>query len=715
MVALSISSRSKTETMSSSFSRTGASAPVAKRLPSRKVVHDVELVDDYAWLRAENWREVLRDPKALPQDISDVLRAENDYADAALAPLAGLRADLFREIRARIKEDDSDPPIPHGPWEYYQKFREGGEHVILCRRPRGGGDESILLDGDALAAGKDFFELHGAEQSPDHRLLAWSVDEAGSEFCTIRVRDLAAGRDADVVPDAEGSVVWTLDSRAFYYVRLDAEHRPSRVYRHELGEAADADELVFEEKDPAFFVHLGRSQSGAFALLDVNDHDSSEIYVIDLRQDSPKPRLIAEREPMTRYDVEHQEDDFIIRTNADDAEDFKIVAAPVANPQRAHWREVTPHRSGIMIVSHVAFKNHLVRLEREDGLPRIVVRTRASGEEHSIAFDEEAYSLWLQSLREYDVQSMRFSYSSMATPQEIYDYDMTRRLRVLVKRQDIPSGHDPARYVTRRVLATAADGERVPISLLYARETPLDGTAPLLLQGYGAYGHATPASFRASRLSLVDRGFVFAIAHVRGGTDRGRRWYLDGKLAKKPNTFSDFIAAARHLVESRFAREGRIVASGGSAGGMLMGAIANMAPQLFAGIMADVPFVDVLNTMLDADLPLTPPEWLEWGNPIQDRAAFATIRSYSPYDNVRPQIYPAILALAGLTDPRVTYWEPTKWVAKLRAVMTGGGPIFLKTNMQAGHGGASGRLRALEETALQYAFALACVTGGLAA
>ena len=690
-------------------SRPNVPPPAARRRPTAKVSHGVTITDDYAWLRAENWRDVLKDPSTLPTEIRELLDAENTYADAMLAPVADLRLTLLREMRGRIKEDDADPPTPDGTWEYYDRYREGGENEILCRRQRGGGPESILLDGDALAAGKTFFELRGAEHSPNHRLLAWSADETGSEYCVIKVRDLTDGSDSDMVADAEGSSVWSADSAAFYYVKLDADHRPNRVYRHRIGTDGGNDELIFEERDSAFFVHLGRTQSGAFAVIDVNDHDSSEIHLLDLRTSGKKPRLVAPRERMTRYNVDHQGDQLLIRTNADGAEDFKIVTAPLAAPQREHWRDLVAHRNGVMIVAHIAFKDFLVRLEREDGLPRIVVRARESSDEHVIAFAEEAYALSLDDLFEFDTPTLRFTYSSMTTPREIYDYDMALRTRRLVKRQDIPSGHDPSRYVTRRVFAIAPDGERVPVSILHAKTTPLDGSAPLLLQGYGAYGHALPAGFRANRFSLADRGFVYAIAHVRGGSDRGRRWYLDGKLAKKPNTFSDFIAAARFLAAQTFTSEGKIVAQGGSAGGMLMGAIANMAPSLFAGVIADVPFVDVLTTMLDADLPLTPPEWLEWGNPIRDRAAFDAIRSYSPYDNVRAQAYPPILALAGLADPRVTYWEPAKWVARLRASMTGGGPVLLKTNMQAGHGGASGRFQALEEIALQYAFALACV------
>jgi oligopeptidase B len=456
-------------------------------------------------------------------------------------------------------------------------------------------------------------------------------------------------------------------------------------------------------------MNIWRSRSRRFAIIHLNDHDSAEAHLLDLTDPKAKPRLISARESGLRYDVEHHGERLFIRTNADGCEDFKLVEAPLDTPARSNWRDVLPYRPGLMITRVHAYRDHLVRLERENGLPRIVIRDIASGEEHTIAFDEEAYALGLLGGREFGTTFMRFTYSSMTTPEETYDYDMVTRERVLRKRQDIPSGHDASRYVTRRIFATSHDGAQVPISLLYLKTTPLDGTAPLFITGYGSYGHAYPASFSSRRLSLVDRGFVYAIAHVRGGTDKGWNWYTQGKLAKKPNTFADFIAATRHLIAQNYTSKGQVVASGGSAGGMLMGAIANLAPELYAGIIADVPFVDVMNTMLDDTLPLTPPEWLEWGNPITDAEAFKVMVSYSPYDNVKAQAYPAILALAGLTDPRVTYWEPAKWVAKLRATMTGGGPVLLKTNMDAGHGGASGRFDSLKDSALEFAFAIAAI------
>ncbi|MGH6796023.1 MAG: S9 family peptidase, partial [Methylocella sp.] len=599
----------------------------------------------------------------------------------------------------------------------------GGQHPVFCRVKRSGGTEEVLLDGDAQGRGKSFFEVGAACQSPDHAKLAWSADETGSELYSIWIRDLNSGQpseksrprdSAEVINDTGGDLIWMTDSLGFYYVRTDENHRPAEIFRHRIGSDPSADVRVFAEHDPGLFIHIRRSQSARFAIISVDDHDSSECHLLDLADGSATPRLVEPRAPGLRYDVEHRGDRLFILTNADEAEDFKIMSAPLACPGRPFWIGEVPHRRGRMIINLAVYPDYLLRIEREAGSPRIMIRHLASGEEHAIAFHEEAYSLGLEERLEYATETLRFTYSSMTTPWETYDYNLATRERVLRKRQIIPSGHDPSQYVTRRLFAAAADGEQVPISILYRAGTQLDGSAPLALYGYGAYGSHVPASFSTNRLSLADRGFICVIAHVRGGTDKGWHWYTDGKLGKKPNSFSDFIAVARHLIAAGYTGAGRIVAQGGSAGGMLAAAAVNLAPELFAGVIADVPFVDVLNTMLDASLPLTPSEWLEWGNPITGPAAFAVMRSYSPYDNVEAKPYPPILALGGLTDPRVTYWEPLKWVAKLRAMTTGGGSILLKTNMGAGHGGAPGRFDHLEEVALQYAFALACVDGGFA-
>lgn len=695
-----------------------APAPMAARRLSQRTVHGVELVDDYAWLRAANWQEALRDPAVLPAPIREHLVAENVYAETVLAPVKPLIEAMVKEMRARIKEDDSGVPAPDGPFDYYDRYREGGQHPIVCRRPRGGeAGEQIMLDGDALAEGRAFFDLGGASHSPDHRLLAWSYDDKGSEFFTLKVRDLATGDDrADLVEETGGDAVWCQDASALYYVRLDDNHRPLRVFRHVLGEDQASDRLVFEETDTTVFVGMGEATAGGLALISCSQSDSTESFALDLTRPDALPRLVLPRvEDVKSYPDYHPdyrgEKTLFIRTN-DEAEDYRIVAAPLATPERETWREIVPHRPGVLILSAHVLKDWLIRLERENALPRIVIRNLTTSEEHAIAFDEEAYSLGVLPGYEFDTDTLRFVYSSMTTPNETWDYDMRARTRVLRKRQEVPSGHDAGDYVTRRLLAPAADGETVPVSLVYRKDTPLDGSAPVLLYGYGSYGASMPASFSTARLSLVDRGFIYAIAHVRGGMEKGYRWYRTGKREFKTNTFTDFIACAEHLIAEGFTAKGRIVAQGGSAGGMLMGAVANMRPELFAGILAEVPFVDVVATMLDDTLPLTPPEWREWGNPLADPEAFRRMLAYSPYDNVRAQAYPPILALAGVSDPRVTYWEPAKWVARLRATKTDANPVLLVTNMDAGHGGAAGRFDRLAEVARSYAFA-AAVTSAL--
>ncbi|HVV43052.1 MAG TPA: S9 family peptidase [Nitrobacter sp.] len=682
-------------------------APKAEQRPHVSVHHGIRIADDYAWLKDANWQQVLRDPSLLATDIKAHLEAENAYSNALLADTEPLQMQLVAEMRGRIKEDDSTVPSPDGPFAYLARYREGGQHRMIGRQPREGGAARFLIDGDALAAGKKFFQLGGARHSPDHRLEAWSADDRGSEYFTIRVRDWDSGADlADVIEETDGGVVWTADSRAFYYVKLDDNHRPMQVYRHWLGTPQSDDQLVYEEPDSGWFTHIHESASGRFCVIAGGDHETSEQRLIDLADADAAPRLVAAREEGVQYSLADRGDELFILTNVDDAIDFKIVVAPLTAPERTNWRDLIPYRPGTFIIDLELYSGHMVRLERANALPSIVIRDLANGSEHAIAFDEAAYSLDTMGGYEFDTTNLRFSYSSMTTPAEVFDYDMATRERVLRKRQEIPSGHDPADYATTRIMAKAGDGAEVPISILHRRDLVRDGHAPLLLYGYGSYGHAMPASFSSNRLSLVDRGFVYAIAHVRGGSDKGWGWYLDGKREKKTNTFDDFAACGRALIAANYTSAKRIVGHGGSAGGMLMGAVANRAGDLFAGIVAEVPFVDVLNTMLDDTLPLTPPEWPEWGNPIESEKDFRTILSYSPYDNVAAKDYPAILAMGGLADPRVTYWEPAKWIARLRATMTSGGPVLLRTNMGAGHGGASGRFDRLDEVALAYAFAL---------
>lgn len=682
-------------------------APVAARKPLTDTRHSKTRTDDYAWLRADNWQAMFKDTSILDPEIRAYLEAENAYMEAALGDTADLQKVLFNEMKGRIKEDDSSVPVKDGPFAYGTLFVMGGEQAHYFRTPREGGEKQKLLDGDKEAQGKDYFRLSGIDHCSDHSHGIWGYDDKGSEYFTLRVRNLETGEDLpDVIENTAGGGVWAPDGKSFFYTLQDENHRPSKVFHHILGQPQSADRLVFEEKDPGFFMGVGGSLLDDFIYIDIHDHETSEYRLISTEDLTAEPMLVAEREEGIEYSMTEGGDIFYILTNADGAKDFKIVSAPVTAPGKENWSDVVAHEPGRLILSHAAYARHLVWLERRDGLPRIVIRDRQSGEEHAIAFDEEAYSLGLQGAAEYDTDVIRFSYSSMTTPSQLFDYNMATRERVLLKTQEVPSGHNPDDYVTRRVMAPSHDGELVPVSLLYRKDTALNGSAPCLLYGYGAYGISIPASFSTNALSLADRGFVYAIAHIRGGKDKGFSWYEDGKMEKKQNTFKDFIAAADHLVKEGFTSYDNIIAEGGSAGGMLMGAIANMAPEKFAGIIAAVPFVDVLNTMLDDTLPLTPPEWPEWGNPIESEDEYEWIAAYSPYDNVGEKSYPPILALSGLTDPRVTYWEPTKWIARLRATAPEAGPFLLKTNMAAGHGGKSGRFQRLEEIAFEYAFAL---------
>lgn len=686
-------------------------APQAEQRATARTIHGVALNDPYAWLRADNWQGVMRKPETLAADIRAHLEAENAYAKASLEPLQPLKETLVKEMRGRIKEDDASVPAPDGAYAYGTRYRDGGQHPLFVRTPRNsdgdGDEETILLDGDALAEGKAYFRFGGASHSDDHTLMAWSADDKGSEKYTLRIRDLSTGDDLpDTVEETSGGGVWSADGQSVFYTLLDDNHRPSKVFRHRLGTDPAADELIYEEKDSGFFVGVGRTQSGRFLVIDCHDHQTSEVWLLDLQAPDAMLFCVSPRDVGHEYSVEDQGDALIILTNADGAEDFKIVAAPLSAPGRDTWTDLVAHEPGRLILAHMAFESWLIWLERANGLPRLCYHN-ADGAVNAVAFDEEAYALGIGTNYEYATNTLRFSYSSPTTPQSTIDVDLTTGVQTVRKVQEVPSGHDPANYSVRRIFATATDGAEVPVTVLTRADHKDDGSAPCLLYGYGSYGISIPASFSTNALSLVDRGFVYAIAHVRGGKDKGFAWYKQGKAEHKVNTFTDFIAARDHLVDTGIVDGSKIVAQGGSAGGMLMGAVANMAPEKFAGIIAQVPFVDVLNTMLDDTLPLTPPEWPEWGNPIEDEEAFHRIKAYSPYDAVSAQDYPAIFALAGLTDPRVTYWEPAKWVARLREMATSDAPLLLKTNMDAGHGGAAGRFDRLDEIGEVFAFAIA--------
>ncbi|WEJ32396.1 S9 family peptidase [Devosia sp. SD17-2] len=686
-----------------------ATPPRAKRVPHSHSHHGITREDHYAWLRADNWQEVMQKPETLDGEIRAYLEAENSYYEEQFGkPTAELQDKIYKEIRGRIKEDDSGVASPDGPWAYNSRMLEGKQYPLVVRTPRDGGEETILLDCN-IEAGEDYFGFAGADHNASHRYLAWAADRAGSEYYDIVIRDLETGVDSpEVITGTAGSYVWSNDSSAIYYTEYDDNHRPYRIRRHTIGTAQDADPIIYEEKDPGFFVGVGKTQNDKFIVIDAHDHQTSEVWLIDA-ETGGEPRLVAPRLVDREYDVEERDGLLYMRTNVDGAEDYKIVTAPLDAPDAANWTDLVPHRPGVLVLDMIVLKNHLLRLEREDGLPRIVVRDLQTEKEDVVGFAEEAYALGMSVGYEFDTTVFRLSYSSPTTPNQVFDVDLATGARTLLKTQEVPSGHDPAQYETRRIFAKAADGADVPVTLLYKKGIALDGTNPALLYGYGAYGMSMPAAFSVSVLSLVDRGFVYAVAHIRGGMEKGYAWYKNGRREHKPNTFGDFIAAGEALIAAGYTQKGRIVAQGGSAGGMLMGAIANLRPDLWAGIIAQVPFVDVLNTMLDDTLPLTPPEWPEWGNPITSAEDYNRIAAYAPYEAVSAQAYPPIFALAGLTDPRVTYWEPAKWVARLRATGTGTAPLYLKTNMSAGHGGASGRFDRLKETAQCYAFALNCV------
>ncbi|MFC3227986.1 S9 family peptidase [Marinibaculum pumilum] len=699
--------------------------PRALRRPQRHEAHGTAWEDPYHWLRDDNWQAVMRDPTQLDAGIRGHLEAENAYTSAALADTAGLQETIFAEIRGRIREDEAGVPVPEDGFAYYSRFRTGGQHPLFCRLPLAAvaewtpagpppPSEQLLLDGDALAEGHAYCDIGGGEPSSDHRLFAYALDLKGSEFFAIRVRDLATGADLpDVLEDSNGSFVWAENGQTLFYTVLDENHRPYGVKRHRLGDDPAGDPLVYREADPGFFVGVGKTASRRWLVISAHDHTTAELRICPADRPDADWRLVAPRERDVEYDLEdlgpqdgerNGGDRFVIRTNADGAEDFKLVTAPVDDPGRANWSDLVPHQPGRLIVGLRVTARHLAWLQRVDALPQIVVRDQLDGSQHQIAMAEEVYSLGLGADMPFDGSLLRYTYSSPTTPDQVIDYDMTARRGTLRKTREVPSGHDPADYVARRLLAPAPDGETVPVSVLHRADLVPGPETPCLLYGYGSYGITIPAGFAPGRLSLVDRGFVFAIAHVRGGQARGRRWYLDGKGPKKTNTFTDTIAAAEHMVAEGLTGAGRIAVQGGSAGGMLVGAVLNMRPDLFGAAVGEVPFVDVLNTMLDDSLPLTPPEWQEWGNPIEDAAAFATIRDYAPYENLADRPYPPVLATAGLTDPRVTYWEPAKWIARLREVAPDAGPYLLKTYMEAGHAGAAGRWDRLKETALVYAF-----------
>ena len=671
--------------------------PVAPRREHVVSAHGDTWADPWFWLREQD------DPATM-----EYLHAENAYTDAFLDPLKSLQDTVYEEIRGRIKEDDNTVPEKEGDYYYYVRYEEGGQYPIYCRKHGSeDGAEEILLDVNALAEGHDYTRVGTFENSPDHRLIAYGVDHDGSEQYTIRVVNLETGETLpDTISNTYYSLEWCNDNRNLYYSVLDEHHRPVSVYRHTLGDDPTQDQLVYHEDDPRFFVGVVKSNTGRFIYVVAGGNNMSEWYFLDADGPGADLTLVEPRAADFEYDVVDHGDLFFVRHNGNGAKDFVVATAPVSSPGWESWTEFLPHEPGRPIRGIDAYQDHLVIGCRREGLPQVMVLRLSDGDVHYIeGIDEDDFAMSPRSGREFDTTSLRFGYTSLKTPAAVYDYDMETGLRVLRKQQEIPSGYDAVKFETRRIWATGRDGTQIPISLLMRRDAVIDGSAPLYLYGYGSYGLTMEASFSISALSLVERGFIFAIAHIRGGMEMGWDWYENGKLLNKRNTFNDFIDCAEHLVAEGYTSRGRIAAVGGSAGGMLMGVVANERPDLFGCMVAHVPFVDVLNTMLDDTLPLTTMEYNEWGNPNESEY-YRYIRSYSPYDNVTEQDYPPLLVTAGISDPRVTYWEPAKWVAKLRASRTDSNPLLLKIHMDSGHAGASGRFERIKEVAEEYAFVL---------
>ncbi|MGL5447911.1 MAG: S9 family peptidase [Rhabdaerophilum sp.] len=690
-------------------------SPRAERASTRRVIHGVPLQDDYAWLRAKNWQQVIEEPEKVPTEIKRYLAAENRYAAHGFRAARPLQKQLISEMRGRMVEDESAPPWKDGPWLYYERYRKGAQYTLCCRKPADGGREHILLDGPKEARGVEYFDIGATAVSPDHTLMAWAADLTGSESYIIRVRDLATGLDQDRLERTSGDIVWGRDGTFFYYIELDQSQRPYRVMRHRLGDEQAQDAEIFREADSGWFVSLDRTQDDRYGFIDIHDHETTEVLLLDLDDPREVPVPVFPRVQGIEYEIDHYEGRLIIRTNhADTAgtkhEDYRIIAMPLGETDTDKAEVLVDEIPGRAIQSVHVLKDWLVWSTLGAEGPAIHARHWRNGTERNFVPRAAVGDLSGSIGPEYESQIIRLSFSSPAEPEVTLDHNLETGEEIILKRQEVPSGHDSSRYFVESLSAPAADGETIPVTILRLASTPVDGTAPCLLYGYGAYGYAMDADFETDRLSLVDRGFVYAIAHIRGGMEKGFRWYREGKREKKINSFHDFITVADFLVTKGYSAPKRIVAHGVSAGGMLMGGVANMAGEKFAGIVAEVPFVDSLNTILDPTLPLTPPEWVEWGNPIEDKLAFEAMRAYSPYDNIAAKDYPPMFIVGGLTDPRVTYWEPAKFVAKLRATMTGGGPILFRTNLGAGHDGASGRYRQLDDVARVYAFAME-VTG----
>ncbi len=676
--------------------------PVAEVVPHELEAHGDVRVDNYYWLRERENPEVI-----------SYLEAENTYMDTVMLETAPLQAELFDEIKGRIRQTDSSVPAADHGWLYYHRTEDGKEYEIHCRiKDEANAEEEILLDVNALAEGHEFCSAGRIQVSPESDVMVYRIDTVGRRKYTLKFRDLGTGVHLlDEISDVTGDAEWFNDGRTLVYTKQDSETlRSYQVRRHVLGTDAAADVLMFEEDDETFNVNIEKTASDRFILIESNHTLTTEVRILDADDPKAEPIIVEPRERGVEYHVAHHGDRFLIRTNLD-ATNFRLMEAPVTGPGRGNWRDVTPHREDVLLQGVQVFQDFMVLTERSDALNRLAVVDFRDGSREVIEFGESAHDVWVDDNREYDSNVLRFGYTSLTTPVSIYDFDMTTGARELKKRTEVLGGYDPDNYLSERVMVPARDGVVVPLSIVRRADLVLDGSAPLLLYAYGSYGYSTDPVFNPDVISLLDRGFSYAIAHIRGGTEMGRSWYEDGKLLDKKNTFTDFIDCARFLIYEGYTSPDRLVARGGSAGGLLMGAVSNMEPELFAGIVAHVPFVDVITTMLDESIPLTTSEFDEWGNP-DDEVYYDYMLSYSPYDQVEARDYPAMMVTAGLHDSQVQYFEPAKWVAKLRALKTDDNPLVLRTNMDAGHGGASGRYDEYKERAEEYAFMIKVVNSG---
>jgi oligopeptidase B len=669
------------------------SPPVAKIVPVTTTLFGDTRTDPYAWLRDRN------DPDTLAY-----LEAENAYTRAMTKHTEELQATLYSEMLGRIKQTDLSVPVKQDDYFYYSRTEEGKQYAIYCRKHRSlEAPEQILLDGNVLGQGQKYFRVGNFTVSPNHRLLAYSVDFEGDEMYTIRVLDLETGTLlADEIPNTYYSLEWAADNRTFFYAILDAAKRPYQIYRHTLGETENV--LIYHEEDQRFTVEVSKTSSRAYILIEIGSPLTSEVRYVSAHRPYEPFETVLPRVHEVEYDLTHHGDWFYIRTN-DHAKTFRVVRAPVSDPSRPNWQDFLPARDRVTVESVHAFRDYLAIEERDRGLTQIRVHHFPDESARCIEFPEPVYSAGLGANAEFDTRILRFHYTSLVTPACVFDYDMETRQRELKKQQEVLGGYDPTQYKSERVYAKAPDGAEMPISIVYRKDFKRDGSTPLLLYGYGSYGISIDPTFSSDRLSLLERGVAYAIAHIRGGGDLGKPWHEAGRMLGKKNTFTDFIAAAEYLIAEKYTSPDRLAIMGGSAGGLLMGAVTNLRPDLFAAVVANVPFVDALNTELDASLPLTVGEWEEWGNPAQ-KEYYDYIKSYAPYENVDGKEYPQILVTAGLNDPRVSYWEPAKWVAKLRALKKDQRLLLLKTEMGSGHFGPSGRYERWKETAFNYAFIL---------